>query len=86
MKINNTEISNEKLASFFKHHTKKQKPNKNGIKCRLVDINNNVEYSFGSLTEMSRWLGYARWPHSTEYGIVHKKGESTKKYRLYEEN
>ena len=65
---------------------KKQKPNKNGIKCRLVDMNNNVEYSFGSLTEMSRWLGYARWPHSTEYGIVHKKGESSKKYRLYEEN
>lgn len=86
MKINNTEVSNEKLASFFKHHTKKQKPNKNGIKCRLVDMNSEFEYTFESLKEMSRWLGYASWPYSTEYGIVHKKGENFKKYKLYKEN
>lgn len=86
MRINNTEISNEKLASFFKHHTKKQKPNKNGIKCRLVDINSNVEYSFESLTEMSKWLGYAKWPYNIENGILHKKGETFKKYKLYKEN
>ena len=86
MKINNTEVSNEKLASFFKHHTKKQKPNKNGVKCRLVDMNSEVEYTFESLTEMSRWLGYTSWPYSIEYGIVHKKGENFKKYKLYKEN
>lgn len=86
MRINNTEVSNEKLASFFKHHTKKQKPNKNGVKCRLVDMNSKAEYTFESLTEMSRWLGYASDPYSIEYGIVHKKGETFKKYKLYKEN
>ena len=55
MKINNTEVSNEKLASFFKHHTKKQKPNKNGIKCRLIDMNSEVEYTFEPLKEISAW-------------------------------
>lgn len=86
MKINNTEVSNEKLASFFKHHTKKQKPNKNGVKCRLVDMNSEVEYTFKSLKEMSAWLGYTKDAPHIETGIVHKKGEKIKKYKLYKEN
>ena len=86
MKINNTEVSNEKLASFFKHHTKKQKPNKNGGKCRLVDMNSKVEYTFESLKEMSAWLGCTKDAPQIESGIVHKKGEKYKKYRLYKEN
>ena len=49
-------------------------------------MNSEVEYTFESLKEMSTWLGYTKNAPHIETGVVHKKGEKIKKYKLYKEN